>query len=153
MKIRPLISKVLGPPAVLFLAYVGCSVAYQLIWGSIDGSRRKRQAAVIVEDFHSRLASGNFTDVCDDSHSILVSNYGDCSVVLRNVRSQFGKFRRLKTIHLQAIGEPRWVEAKCVAEFERGELPEEFMLAGDSRGGLKVFGYWPQMETTQRLEK
>jgi hypothetical protein len=44
-----------------------------VICGSIDVARKKRQAAAIVEDFHLRLNSGNFTGVCDDNRSILVS--------------------------------------------------------------------------------
>jgi len=153
VKIRPLISKILGPPAVLFLVYIGCSVAYQLIWGTIDGARKRRQAATIVEDFHLRFTTGNFEGVCEDASPIVVSKYGDCAAVLRDVRTTYGRFKRLKIVHFQVIGEPPWVEAKCVAEFERGELQELFLLSGESDHGLRVFGYWPTTEISQRVEK
>ena len=75
MKIRPLISKVLGPPAVLFLLYVFATVSYQLVFGLVESRKMKRQANAAIEEFHSLTDKGDVGTACQKAWPLKGTDY------------------------------------------------------------------------------
>jgi len=138
--IRPLISKILGPPAVLFLAFVTCYVAYQIVGGAIDAKKMKSGASAAIERFHARFNRNDFSSACEDvflGQELPL----DCVSQLKDVKSRFGSFQRLLKIKFQVISEPHYVRAETVSIYDKGELTERFLARPMSNSELGIQAY------------
>ncbi len=136
MTIRRLISRILGPPAVLFLILVTCYVAYQLVTGTFDSMRMKSEASLAIESFHDRFNRDDLSSACENAYPWREPPM-DCMSQLKEVKLRFGKFKMLQTAKFQVVSEPRWVRIETISVFEKGELAERFL----ARPGLGVVNY------------
>jgi hypothetical protein len=137
MTSRRLISKILGPPAVLFLILVTSYLAYRLVTGTFDEVRMKSEANLAIESFHDRFNRDDLSSACENDEYAWREPLLDCMSQLKEVKSRFGKFKMLQTAEFQVVSEPRYVRIEAVSIFERGELSERFL----TRPGLGVVNY------------
>jgi len=134
--IRPLISKILGPPAVLFLTSVTCYLAYQIVSGELESRRMKTDARAAIERFHDRFNRNDLASACEDTFRRQDPRL-DCIGQLKEVKARFGSFQRMRKIKFQVISEPPWVRVEAISMYDKGELVEEFL----TRPGFMVATY------------
>jgi hypothetical protein len=124
--IRPLVSKILGPPAVLFLVSLACYVAYQIVSGALDAKAMKSRARTAIERFHEHFNRDDFTSACENEYRWEAASV-DCIGLPKSAKSQYGAFKKEKSVELTYISEPPQVRAETISVFEK-ENSEKYLL-------------------------
>jgi|SRR5579859_1913846 len=140
MRFRQLISKILGPPAVLFLVFLTCYVAYQLVTRTFDSIRMKSEASMAIDSFHDRFNRDDLSSACENAYPWREPPL-DCMSQLKEVKLRFGKFKMLKTAKFQVVSEPQRVRIETVSIFDKGELTERLLARSVSDSDLGIVNY------------
>lgn len=140
MTIRRFISKILGPPAVLFLVLVTCYVAYQILEGISYTKAMKSEASVAIDRFHDRFNKDDFSSACENEYAWHDPQL-NCVSQLKDVKLRFGAFQKLKKVNFEVSSEPQWVRIESVSIFDKGELAETFFARHISERDLGIVSY------------
>jgi hypothetical protein len=140
MSLRRLISRILGPPAVLFLVLVACYAAYQIVTGSFESRRMKSEASTAIDRFHDRFNRDDLSSACENEFAWREPPL-DCVSQLKDVKLRFGSFQSVQKAKFEVISEPQWVRIETVSIFDKGELTERFL----SRPGRGIVNYQAMM--------
>ena len=135
-------------------AWIGWSLAglavsapvclYALMWVAFRPYqlRQQREATRLVEEFHRRLNSHDFDEICREAYKCneLPNVKDDWMSALENTRNRGGAFQHIIHSDIRVSIEPPSVRADIISSFERAELRETFDMK-DYDGPLKIVMY------------